>query len=149
MCVSLTWCLCPQCSHSRPTGGPVAAEYFILKSQTPRSTVAPSSQVSTWSTYICILCQKKLKQNTVCQQNLFVFLRFCSNNITSLSFFILVVWPDTFILLFENLVSENSVQVSLYLHCPSFLNGCRTYFFPLSILLPMLCKWKEPQPTQL
>lgn len=28
---ALTWCLCPQCSHSGPTGGPVAAEYFILK----------------------------------------------------------------------------------------------------------------------
>lgn len=148
MCVSLTWCLCPQCSHSRPTGGPVAAEYFILKSQTPRSTVAPSSQVSTWSTYICILCQKKLKQNTVClssflQQQHYITVFLYPGSLTRYVYFI--IWKFGLIYTWV----KNSVQVSLYLHCPSFLNGCRTYFFPLSILLPMLCKWKEPQPTQL
>lgn len=58
---------------------------------------------------------------------------------------------DLFILLLENLDSiiiytwVKKISLNFFF----FLNGCWTYFFPFSIILPMLCKWKEPQPTQL
>lgn len=150
MCLCITWCLCPQCSHSGPTGGPVAAEYFMLKSNRHRlyrtqwsssNTEGFSEQQTSRlivkhlakhpSTAPCLRCRFLL----VLTQPLRIFQK---HQDWGLYFRPPVCWWAHLDWTITHRTSLEAAAECLVSHC-----------FPLLVLLPILCKWKAPQPTQL
>lgn len=154
-CLCITWCLCPQCSHSGPTGGPVAAEYFMLKSNRHRlyrtqwlsSNTEGFSEQQTSHLIVKHLAKRVhprlLELNLLTEFNLRFLhpkrMLFYRNTINSgLYFKPPVRWWAHLEWTITHRTSLEAAAECLVSHC-----------FPLLVLLPILCKWKAPQPTQL